>query len=135
LVCLADILKVLSDDKALVLYSTIAIADSEDTKFLIEKMGITSHQYYSRLMRVSRVGLVKRENGKYVTTMLGRVIYDSLITIGKALDHYWILKAIESFRASSASDSKEQLSKLIDVLIVDNQIKKALTKAQMSRAT
>jgi hypothetical protein len=128
LVCIVDILKALSDDKAFVLYNTIALADGDDAKFQIRKMGIRPHQYYSRIKRLTKVGLVKRENGKHVTTALGNVVYDSLMTIGKALDHYWILKAIESFQASSAIDSKDYVSNLIEALIEDSQIKKILRR-------
>lgn len=75
---------------------------------------------------------MRRENGNYVATALGNVVYESLMTIGKAVDHYWVLKAIESFQASSASDSKEHVSKLIYTLIDDNQIRKILTRAPIS---
>ena len=123
---IVDILGALSDDKAFILYNSIALGEGNNFKALMEKMGITPHQYYSRLLRISKAGLVKRENGRYVTTALGRVVYDAVSTVGKALEHYWAIKAIESFQSIANSDSTEHLSKLIDILIEDNKIKKLL---------
>ena len=123
---IVDILGALSDDKAFILYNTIALGEGNNFKALIEKMGITPHQYYSRLLRISKVGLVKRENVRYVTTALGRVVYDAVSTVGKALEHYWAIKAIESFQASATIDSKEHISKLIDTLIDNFKIKEIL---------
>jgi predicted transcriptional regulator len=129
MISIVAILNALSDDKAFVLYNTIALGQCHDFKTIIKNMGITPHQYYSRILRITKAGLVKRENGKYVITALGRVVYDAVSTIGKALDHYWALKAIESFQSLATIDSKEYISKLIDTLIDDHKIKKILIEA------
>jgi hypothetical protein len=98
-------------------------------------MGITPHQHYSRILRITKAGLVKRENGKYITTALGNVVYDAVSMVGKALDHYWALKVIESFQSLATIDSKEHVSKLIDTLIDDQWIKKILIEPTiMSRS-
>ena len=132
---IVDILGALSDDKALILYNTIAQGDGHDFKTLIKKMGITPHQHYSRILRITKAGLVKRENGKYITTALGNVVYDAVSMVGKALDHYWALKVIESFQSLATIDSKEHVSKLIDTLIDDQWIKKILIEPTiMSRS-
>ena len=123
-----DILSALSDDKALILFNTIALGKCYDFKTLIKSMGITQSQYYSRLRRITNMGLVKRENGKYMTTTLGNVVYEAVSMVGKALNYYWALKAIELVLSSSpAADSREHKSMLIDNLIDDNQLKKILT--------
>ena len=124
-----DILSALSDDKALILFSTIALGKCYDFKTLIKSMGITQSQYYSRLHRITNMELVKKENGKYMTTTLGNVVYEAVSMVGIALNYYWALKAIELFLSSSpASDSREDKSMLssmlIDRLIDDNQLKK-----------
>ena len=94
-------------------------------------MGITPHQYYSRILKITKAGLVKKENGEYVITALGNVVYEAVSMVGKALNHYWALKAIESLQSSSSAiDSKEHISKLIDTLVNDPQIKKILTQPQ-----
>jgi hypothetical protein len=91
-------------------------------------MAIPPHQNYSRNPRITNARLVKRENGRYVTTALGTVVFEAVSMVGKALNHYWVLKAIESFQSSATIDSKEHISKLIDTLIVDLKIKKILTE-------
>ena len=127
-----DILNALSDDKALILFNTITLGKCYDFKTLIKSMGITQSQYYSRLHKMSKMGLVKRENGKYMTTTRGNVVYEAVLMVGKALNYYWALKAIELFLSSSpAADPMEDksmlTSMLIDSLIDDNQLKKILT--------
>jgi len=128
MISIVDILIALSDHKAFILYNTIALGEGNDLKTLIKNMGITPHQYYSRVLRITKAGLVKKENGRYVTTALGTVVFEAVSMVGKALNHYWVLKAIESFQSSSAVDSKEHISKLIDTLIDDPKIKKILTQ-------
>jgi hypothetical protein len=127
-----DLLSALSDDKALILFNTIALGKCYDFKILIKNMGITQSQYYSRLRRISNMGLVKRENGKYRVTTLGNVVYEAVSMVGKALNYYWALNAIELVLSSSpAADPMEDksmlTSMLIDNLIDDNQLKKILT--------
>ena len=127
-----DILNALSDDKALIIFNTITLGKCYDFKTLIKSMGITQSQYYSRLHKMSKTGLVKRENGKYMTTTRGNVVYEAVLMVGKALNYYWALKAIELFLSSSpAADPMEDKSMLIsmlrDSLIDDNQLKKILT--------
>ena len=127
-----DILSALSDDKALILFNTIALGKCYDFKILIKNMGITQSQYYFRLHKMSKMGLVKRENGKYMTTTLGNLVYEAVSMVGKAQNYYWALNAIELVLSSSpAADSMEDksmlTSMLIDNLIDDNQLKKILT--------
>ena len=89
-------------------------------------MGITPHQYYSRLLKLTKAGLIRRENGKYVTTYLGIVVYKAISLVGTGLKYYWVLKVIESLQAPSAIDSNEVISNLVDSLIDDREIKKIL---------
>jgi hypothetical protein len=69
-------------------------------------------------------GLIKRHKGKYSLTLLGKAVYDSQMTIGNALQYYWKLKAIESIEMSHyVALTKDDLSKLVDTLIDNQQIK------------
>lgn len=134
MISIINILSALSDDKALILFNTIALGKCYDFKTLITSVGITQSQYYHRLRRITNMGLVKRENGKYMATTLGNVVYEAVSMVDKALNHYWTLNAIELIlSSSSAANSREDksmlTSKLIDSLIDDNQLKKILTKA------
>jgi hypothetical protein len=62
-------------------------------------------------------------------TVLGRVVYEAHTTIGKALMYYWKLKAIESIETSpSFKLPKDDLAKLVDTLIDNQQIKDIVRK-------
>ena len=57
-------------------------------------------------------------------TMLGKIVYEAHTTIGKALNYYWKLQALESIQKSSSTTlPREELTKLIDTLI-DNHDKR-----------
>ena len=123
MVSIADILKSISDDKGLILFNTIALANGE-SEIQIRKMGLTSKQFYSRISKLAKADLIKRKYGRYSLTVLGRVVYDAHTTIGKALMYYWKLKAIESIETSpSVKLPKDDLAKLVDTLIDNQQIK------------
>jgi hypothetical protein len=125
-----NILRVLSDNKTLILFSTIALGKSYDYKTLMKNIGITERQYYSKLRRITNVGLVKRESGKYMVTTLGNVVYEAVSIVDKAIKYHWALKVIESFHGSFTADIIENksmlISMLIDNLIDDGQLKKIL---------
>jgi predicted transcriptional regulator len=95
-------------------------------------MNLTTKQYYSRISGLLSVGLIRRDKGKYSLTLLGKVIYDAQLTIGKALTYHWKLKAIESIEMSDSVKSglpEGELAKLIDSLIDNHQIKDILMKS------
>jgi hypothetical protein len=121
---IADILSALSDDKAFTIYNTIVLSNKQDFRTLIKHMGITPRQYYSRLLKLTKVGLIRSENRKYVTTPLGIIVYKAISLVGTGLKYYWVLKVVESFQAPSAINSNEVISKLVDSLIDDHDVKK-----------
>jgi predicted transcriptional regulator len=126
-----DILKAIYDDKSLLLFNTVAITNGE-TEIQVRKMGLTLKQYYLRMAKLTKAGLISRKNGKYFLTLVGRIVYDSQMIIGKALNYYWKLQALDSIQISSTAGlPKEELSKLIDTLIDDYQIKDILMKASL----
>jgi hypothetical protein len=128
LISIVDILKSISDDKGLILFNTIALANGE-SEIQIRKMGLTSKQFYSRISKLTKADLIKRKYGRYSLTVLGRVVYEAHTTIGKALMYYWKLKAIESIETSpSFKLPKDDLAKLVDTLIDNQQIKDIVRK-------
>ena len=127
----ANILNAISDDKSLLLFNTIAITNGE-TEIQVRKMGITLKQYYSRMAKLTKANLIRRKNGKYILTLVGRIVYDSQMIIGKSLNYYWKLQALDSIQTSSSTGlPKEEISKLIDTLIDDYQIKDILMKTPL----
>ena len=121
-----DILKTIANDKSLVLFNTIALSNG-GIDICITALKLTRKQYYSRLSALLKAGLVKRERGKYSLTTFGIIVYHTQETIGKAVDQYWKLKAIDSIRASGNGElPQEQFHTIIDKLIVNQEIKNIL---------
>ena len=125
----SDVLKKISDDKALTLFNSIAVSNG-DRYLPLKEMNLTTKQYYSRIAGLVDVGLIKRNNGKYFLTLMGKVVYQSQMLIGKTLSYYWKLKAIESVETSSNVEiPKEELTQLINALIDNHLIKDILIKS------
>ena len=128
----ADILNAISDDKSLLLFNTIAITNGE-TEIQVRKMGLTLKQYYLRMAKLTKADLIRRKNGRYFLTLMGKIVYEAHMTIGKALNYYWKLQALESIQTSSPDGlPKKEISKLVDTLIDDYQIKDILMKTPHS---
>jgi hypothetical protein len=125
---IASILKAISDDKALVLFNSIAISTNNDSYVPLKEMNLSTKQYYSRISGLLKVGLIKRQKGGYSHTLLGKVVYDSQTIIGKALSYYWKLRAIESIEMSGSELPAEEITQLIKTLIDNHQLKDILLK-------
>jgi hypothetical protein len=124
---ITNILKKISDDKSLILFSRIAI--SGDTHIPLKEMNLSTKQYYSRISGLIDAGLIRRSHGKYYLTPIGNVVNEAHLMIGKALGYYWRIKIIESVQHSSDRISKEDLAKLTTILIDNHEIKDILLRA------
>jgi hypothetical protein len=125
---IVDVIKAISDDKSLALFNTIALA-SGNADTLKTTLKLTRRQYYSRMSSLVNAGLVTRKNGNYFVTSFGKIVYDAQLMIGKAVESYWKLKALDSFDISSDSPQlpAEEHSRIIDTLINgNNEIKDIL---------
>ncbi len=122
----ASILRTISDDKSMELFRTIA-QGSIDSENLKSKTKLTRKQYYSRLSRMTKVGLVRKKSGKYALTAFGKVVYDSQVTVEKAISNFWKLKAIDSLEMSNELPKEEQ-RKLMDALLDNQELKEILVK-------
>ena len=97
------IMSTISDEHSLNLFRTIALAKNDNGVALTSKTKeLTRKQYYSRMSRMIKVGLVKRKNGKYSLTSLGKVVHESGRIIEEALKEYWKLRAIDSIQTFGA---------------------------------
>ena len=126
-------LKAIADEKSLELFGTVA-QETIDSKNLKSKIRLTRKQYYSRLSRMTRAGLVKRKNGKYVLTTFGKIVYESKVTVENALNNYWKLKAIDSIESSNELPKEEQ-NKLIETLLENQGLKAVIVKEGFSSAS
>ena len=127
MVSVSDTLSAISNDKSLVLFNTIALA-SGDSSILISRLNLTRKQYYSRMFDLINAGLVRRTNGKYFVTSFGKVVYKAQDLIGMAVRYSSKLKAIDSIE--SPKFPAAELSKIIDTLISNSEIKEILVSPQ-----
>jgi hypothetical protein len=118
------IIRRISDQKTLALFNSIA--DGNRSAATLRKY-LTKRKYYTRIASLMDTGLIKRHYGEYSLTLFGKVVYDSQMTIGKALTYYGKLKVIEEIE-TSATISKEELAQLINALIDSEQIKDSIMK-------
>ncbi len=123
MVSVSDTLRAISNDKSLVLFNTIALAGGESS-ILISRLNLTRKQYYSRMSDLTNAGLILRKNGKYFLTSFGRIVYEAPELIGNAVQHLSKLKAIDSIECAEFPAS--ELSKLINTLITNNELKEIL---------
>jgi predicted transcriptional regulator len=123
----ADVINAISDTRSLDLFKAISQTNSNSDTFR-KKIKLTRKQYYSRMSRMTRVGLIKRKNGKYFLTSLGKVVYQAEAMIEGALNDYWKLKAIDSLETSinSAGLPDDERKKILDTLIDNRHIKEIL---------
>ena len=117
------ILKKISDDKALTLFNNIALA-KDNSHIPLKEMNLSTKQYYSRISGLTSAGLIKKKQGQYCLTALGKVVYNAHTVIGKALSYYWKMKAIESIQSSAGRElAREDMLMLIQSLIDNHQVR------------
>jgi hypothetical protein len=90
------------------------------------KLGLTRKQYYSRMSALTNAGLILRSNGQYSLTSFGKVVYEAQLLIEMAKQNYWKLRAIDSVEFSARGLSLEERSKIIETLIVEDDLKEIL---------
>jgi predicted transcriptional regulator len=119
-----SVLASISDKQSLELFRYIAVTNG-NSENLRTKINLTRKQYYSRLSRMTKAGIVKRKNGKHSLTAFGKVVYDAQTIIEKAVNSYWKLKAVDSLDMSDDLPKEERI-KLIDNLLDNKDIKEIL---------
>lgn len=96
-------------------------------------MNLSTKQYYSRISGLTSAGLIKKKQGQYYLTTLGKAVYNAQTVIGKALNYYWKMKAIESIQMSAGEElAREDMLKLIHSLIDNHEIRDMLLKSLAS---
>ena len=123
---IAEIMSAISDDFSLELFKLVALTNcnSHDLK---SKTKLTRKQYYSRLYRLTRCGLIKRRDNMYSLTTFGRILFDAEATVENALSNFWRIKAIDSLEVVDGIPLDEH-KRLIETLIKDQGIKSILAK-------
>jgi hypothetical protein len=131
---ITNILKAISDDKALTLFNSIAILGEKNGCIpSIKEMKLTTKQYYSRISGLMKADLIKKSKGCYSLTLLGKIVYDAHLNIGRALNNYWKLKALDSIQTSAIGQlPEEEFMRLADTLLDNHQIKNILFGANVN---
>jgi predicted transcriptional regulator len=119
-----DILNAVSDSMSLDMFCYIA-KGSVESEVLKETKGLSKKQYYLRMRRLLKVGLVQRSKGRFSLTCLGTVVYHAQLIVEKGVNNYWKLKAIDSIQ-SSAEIGEHERTKLIKTIIDDSRIESIL---------
>jgi hypothetical protein len=123
---IANIFESLSDEQSVKLFTIIA-AQRPSGNDLRTKVALTRKQYYSRISRMIKVGLIKRRQGKLVLTAFGKIVYESQKFLEIASNSQWKLKVIDSIDVSDDLP-KEERRKLLDNLIENRRIKEILSE-------
>jgi DNA-binding HxlR family transcriptional regulator len=128
---LAEVINLISDDKSLLIYKTIFLASGDSSEILRTQLKLTRKQYYSRISRLTKAGLVKRQKGRYFVTSFGKVIYEAQRLLESAVKNLWSLKAIDSLGVAIDDNvPKEERVKIINLMISNPQIKEILLSAK-----
>jgi hypothetical protein len=123
----AKIFESLSDEQSVILFTTIATGDINSIE-LRSKVSLTRKQYYSRLSRMIRVGLIRRRSGKLVVTAFGKIVFKSQKIVENANNNQWKLKVLDSIDVSEELP-REERRKLLDNLIENKQLKEILSES------
>jgi hypothetical protein len=127
----AKVFESLSDNVSLGLFTTIA-HESINSVVLRNKVKITRKQYYSRLSKMMKAGLIKRNNGKLVVTAFGKIVYKVQETIENASSNQWKLRAIDSIELSDELPGEER-RQLLESLIDNKQLREILSAYQAKK--
>lgn len=125
-ISVVEVLSLLSDTRSLTLFNHIAsLKGKVDGAVVYRALNLTPRQYYDRLSRLQRYGLVTRKQGIYSITTFGKAIFDAHDLIGIALKTYWKLSAIDSLQSSGAL-TKTDFIKLLNSLSGIEKIRQIL---------
>jgi DNA-binding HxlR family transcriptional regulator len=130
-----NVLKAISDDKSLEIFRSIAATEGNSnnsrSKIFMSSLGLSKKQLYTRMSALMDSGLIRRQNGKYLITSLGKVVCKTQEIVVNAVNNVWKLKAIDSIvQESSANNGKglpeQERNRIIEMLIDNHAIRDIL---------
>jgi hypothetical protein len=121
---ITDVFSVLSDEKALRLFTAISTNDVHSEE-LFTGLELSKRQYYDRINALRTTSLISREKGMYRLTSFGKVIYNIYKLAEKATEIQWKLQAIDMICVKDTLAGAENM-KIIDILLDDTEIRKIL---------
>ena len=126
MISVTEVLSAICDEKSLKLFEAVA-SKGRNRDDLSTVVRLSRKEYYSRMSHLTRLGIVRRKNGKNYLTAFGKVVHDGHNIIKKASENHYKLIAIDSMELSS-DVTKNERSKLIDSLVDDPRIKEILLR-------
>jgi predicted transcriptional regulator len=112
------------------LFLIILLSQKDNSHIPLKEMNLSTKQYYSRISGLTSAGLIKKKQGQYCLTALGKVVYNAHTVMGNALSYYWKMKAIESIQSSAGRElAREDMLMLIQSLIDNHQLRDILLKS------
>jgi predicted transcriptional regulator len=95
----------------------------------MDALNLSRKQYYGRVNKLIKVGLIQRRQGKYILTTFGKVIYSVRLSFSKAIDNRWKFKAIDAVKEKNKL-TNEEYQNATDLLLDDEKFKEIiLTKS------
>jgi predicted transcriptional regulator len=91
----SEILAAISDEKSLNLFNSIA-AKGISVDDLLNAHKMSRKQYYLRISKFIETGMIKRENGKYILTLFGKVIHEVQLILLELVRRHWQPEAVHS---------------------------------------
>jgi hypothetical protein len=116
-----DVLESISDQLSMDIITAIS-NNVTNTENLMQILGITHKQYYSRSSRLLNIGLICRKNGKIILTSFGQLVYKAQLKIATAFSHSSELRMIDVIKSNSGMSEDEQ-NMIIDKLLDDSELK------------
>jgi hypothetical protein len=122
-ISILDVLGAIRDGASQCLFN--ALATDVDDHNLVNRLKITRKQYYTRIERLVKAGLVKRKDGRFYITSFGSVIYEVQLKFAKAVENYWKLKVIDSINPDNQIPQTER-TKIVNGFIEDPDLKEMI---------
>lgn len=130
---ICNVLRVISDDKSLALFNTVALT-TDSPIVAISRLKLTRKQYYSRMSAMTTAGLITRRNGRYFLTSVGKVVHEAQMLISRAQQDYWKLRAVDAIEYCNDALTFEQRDGFINNMIADNDLRKVLLHGNKSKS-
>jgi predicted transcriptional regulator len=105
-----QILDAIRDTKSLNLFNAVSLEVNRASDIMI-KLSITRKQFYSRISKLLRAGMIKCVDGKYTITAFGTVIYEIQLILGVVIENNSKLENLDLNNSSNeiGMNSQEQV--------------------------
>lgn len=122
-----EVMKTLHNDKSLCLFNSIAIQPDHDTTTIIANLNVKRTHFYKMMTALLKTGLVRRRQGRYSITSMGKIVYHAQNLIGNAIQDYWKLVLLDSMQDNNVPI--EEHKQILDSIIENKNLKTVIQGA------